>query len=862
MPRTARTSTQHPRSAPTRLALACAAALAAVPAHAADYTWTGGAGNGSSFWDLAANWSPGAPNGTDAQLLLGAFNTTLRSGTFDVGAMQGTGTLTMTGGDLRLNGSASSLGSLHMSGGRIVAPGAVTVKNFRWDGGEFSPDFFSDLPSKLVVTGTATFGNGGGKYMGYQSMLDVQGRANWLDGASQLTLDGNLHVGAGGRIDDRAHAATHQLHLGGTFHNEGTYLKTGQSVTDFSMPYGGAMFDNAGRFLVREGTVNMNGSPTGDWRNTGLIEVSRGATLNVNVFRWSPIEQHGTVRVNGQALVSVPWSGMVSTGQWVVSTSGSLRFANDRFDEWRSMPIDFSGGSLVNYGTLVFDGGQTFLRNGAAVSGNGVVELRDAAVLSTESLLTARVLRVDGLHDFPDGPGVWGSLTAPELKVQQLDWGTADLHVPGRIRVIGDARLHGGPQYFSGDGVGFDQPAYRKTIDGWLTVGGHTTWTGETDLVGNGRITTYARRLFIDQAADELPTGMGDTRPVQLAVARFENGGTYLKTGAGDVQVTGTFVNTGAVRTYGSGRIIFSGALDNRGTLEAKGARIDVRGSLAQWSGADRRLTGGTYLARGNAISVDLGSEAGIARNSARIELQGAGAALLNSHGGVDRDALAGLSVNDGSLKLLSGASLATGTGLANRGTLLVGDGSTLDVGGLYRQSGNGQTWIDGLLQADGLEFAGGLWGAGDNGSVGVASLSSSQVKLTAGRLDVDIAAAGLYDVVAIDGTALLGGTLFADFANVDLAEGVYRVLTASGGLSGSFSMLTNLDLSQYSVNLVYGTHQVDLQVTRLSGAFATAAMLPMAPVPEPETYALMLLGLGLVVWRGRARARCRSARN
>ena len=840
------------RLAPTRLALACAAALAAVPAHAANYTWTGGAGGASSFWDLAANWSPGLPNGTDAQLLLGAFNTTLRSGTFDVGAMQGTGALTITGGELRLNTSTSTIGSLHVHGGRIVAPGSVTVRDFHWHTGEFSPDFFSDAPSKLIVTGTATFGNGGTKYMGYHSMLDLRGRASWLDGVSQVALDGNLLVGAAGRIDDRAHSANHHLHLGGNFRNDGTYVKTGQAITDFSMPFGGAVFDNAGNFLVREGTVNIVGSPSGDWHNSGLIEVSRGATLNVNVFRWSPIEQSGTVRVNGLATVSVMWSGMASTGQWVVSNSGSLRFANDRFDEWRSMPIDFSGGGLVNYGTLVFDGGETFLRNGAAITGNGVVELRNAAKLSTETSLTARLLRADGLYEFPGGPGAWGSLAAPDLKVQQLDWGIADLHVPGRIRVVGDARLHGGPVYFGGDGSGPSQPGYRKVIDGWLTVGGHTTWSGETDLIGSGRITTTARRLFVDQTPDELPTDVDAPRPVELGVARFENNGTYLKTGAGDVQATGTFVNAGALRTYGSGRMIFTGTLDNRGTLEARGARIDVRGSLAQWSGADRRLTGGTYVANGNVISIDLGNDAGIARNSARIELRGAAAALLNSHGGVDRNALSGLSINDGSLKLLSGASLANTAGLANRGTVLLGSGSALDIGGLYRQSGHGQTWIDGVLQADAIEFAGGLWGAGENGTVGTASLSSGQVKLTAGRLDVDIAGTSLYDVVTIDGLALLGGTLFADFANVDLAEGVYRVLTASGGLSGSFSMLTNLDLSQYSVNLVYGSHQVDLQVTRVTSLMATTAMLPMAPVPEPETYALMLAGLALIVWRRR----------
>ncbi|MCM5680668.1 PEP-CTERM sorting domain-containing protein [Schlegelella sp. S2-27] len=846
------TTIRHTRPQRTRIALACAAVLACLPAHAVDYTWTGGAGSGASFWDVTANWSPGLPTGTDASLLLGSYGTTLRSGLFDVGTLNGTGALAVTGGELRLNGAASSVGSLRMSGGRIAAAGTVTMRDFHWDAGEFSSDPFSDPPSHLVVTGNATFGNGGGKYMGYQSTLELRGRARWLDGASQLTLDGNLHVGPTGRFEDTAQSANHTLHLGGAFRNEGTYLKTGQGVTNFSMPYGGAAFDNTGSFQVQQGTVNIDGAPSGTWRNAGTIVVSRGAALNVNVFRYPAIEQSGAVRVDGRASFSVVWSGMHSTGQWVVGQSGTVIFENDGFDE-RSAPVVFSGGSLQNDGRLIFAGGTTTLQDGAAITGYGVIETRDAAVLTSGTTIAGRLLRADGLHQFPDGPGTWGAVKAPEVRVAQLDWGTSDLQVP-RIRVGGDARLHGGPVYFTGDGTGPDQPGYRKVIDGWLSIGGNTTWTGETDIVGSGRISTAARRLFIDETAGELPTGMGDTRPVLLGVARFDNQGTYVKRGAGAVEATGAFYNAGAVRTEGSGRMIFSGTLDNRGTLEARGARIDVRGALSQWSAADRRLTGGGYIANGNAIAIDLGSTAGIARNSARIELRGAAARLLNSHGGVDRNALAALSVNQGSLRLLSGATLTTTTGLANYGTVQVGAGSTLDVGGLYRQSINGQTWIDGVLRAGRFEVAGSLWGAGQNGTVGHATLDADQVRLTAGRLDVDIVSAGLYDVVSIDGMAQLGGTLYADFGQTGPTEGLYRVLTASGGLSGSFSVLSNLDPTQYSVAAIYGTGYVDLQVARISALMETAAALPMAPVPEPETYALMLTGLGLVLWQRKRR--------
>lgn len=842
----------------SRLALACATCCAGA-APAADYTWTGAAGSSNSFWDLASNWSPALPSGADARLLLGAYDTTLRSGVFDVGSVHGSRQLLVQGGELILNASGSSLGTLHFAGGTIKAPGGLTVRTLRWDAGRFSPDLFADPPSQLVVTGQAVLGPGGDQYLGgNQSSLTLRGRTQWLDGVSQLGTDGTLTIGATGRFEDHADSGDHRLHVGGTWRNDGTYVKTGQATTSFDMPFGGAAFQNHGRFLVNQGRVSINGAPSGSWSNTGTLEVADGAVLDVSVFRYPAIEQSGTVRIRGEASFSVLWSGMHSTGRWHVGPSGALTFINDAIDE-RSMPVVFDGGSVHNDGRLVFSGGITQLVNGAAIVGHGLVELDGAAVLESQAPLQARELRTGGAHQLdPFFPPSWGGISAPQLRVTTLDWDTATLDVPGQISVTGEARLHGGPQWFNWDGSGPAVPAYRKVVNGTLLLGGRTTWSGETDLVGSGRIRTQAGREFIDETAQELPDDFDTTRPVELGVAVFEHHGTYLKTGAGAVNVTGHFDNRGVVRTQGSGRLIFSGSLDQRGTLDAQGARIDVLGPLAQWSPAERRLGGGRYVMRDQAIGLDLGAPEGIAHNAARIELHGQEARLLNVHGGTDRPALANLALNTGTVRLGGGASLGTDVSLQNRGTLAVGEGSALEVGGDYRQLGTAaRTWVDGVLQADLIEFAGGVWSAGaDLDLVGSASLLTGEVRLGASRLAVDIASLGLYDTVAIAGSVLLGGTLYADFDDASLAEGLYRVLTAAGGLSGSFSVLTNLDPGLYAVDALYGDHHVDLQVTRLLPSETGAGLgdLPTAPVPEPQTYALMAAGGALLWWRLRRR--------
>ncbi|AKJ31081.1 PEP-CTERM sorting domain-containing protein [Caldimonas brevitalea] len=836
-----------------RIALACAAFCCVGTAGAADFNWTGGGGPGASFWDVAANWSPSVPAGVEARLLLGAYNTTLRSGLFDVGSVQGTGTLTVSGGELRLNGAASTLGIFRMNGGRVSSPGPLTVQEFHWNAGEFSPDFGGPT-TQIVVNGNASFGNGGNKYMGYQSTLELRGRSRWLDGQSSLSLQGTLNVGSTGRLEDVASSGDHYLEVGTAFRNAGVYEKAGRGRTDISLA--GATFDNAGTLFVRQGTLAVQGTPSGEWRNTGVIDVGSGAALSMDLFRYEVLEHSGTVRVNGKATFSVDWSGLLSTGDWTVGRGGSLVFKNDGFDE-RGMPIEFLRGTLRNDGKVTFDGGRTSFRNGVALAGN-MVELRNAAKVSTDTAVNVALLRIGGTVPMSNGPDVWGSFSAPDIRVNEFDWGVADLHVPGRITVTGNARLHGGAVSYTTDGNGNVEPGYSKVVNGWLSLG-HASWSGETDIAGSGRISVASRRVFIDETAANLDANNGG-RPIRLGVARFDNNGTYRKIGAGTTESTGTFNNAGTLRVEGTGQMIFSGTLNNTGTLEARGARIDVRGSLAQWSAADRRLTGGTYLSNGNVIGLNLGSAAGIARNSARIELRGAAARLFNNHGGVDREALASLTLNDGSLRVLEGASVKTDAGLTNQGSIAVGEGSVLEVAGLYRQSGSrSQTWIDGLLQADSIEFAGGLWGAGLENAIGSASLTGAEVRFGSGRLDVDIAGAGSYDVVSISGHAVLGGTLFAEFSDAALAEGQYRVLTATGGLDGSFAILTNLDLAQYQVDAIYGGDHVDLRVTRVAsaaglsvGADVMAMGLPAAPVPEPETYALMAAGLALLVWRKR----------
>ena len=116
------------------IATAAIAALGATGAQAANVNWVG---PNASFWDLATNWNPALPGAAD-DVLLGVFDTTLRSGTVTIQSFTGTGTLSLTGGSLSVS-SASSIGGFDMAGGTLDGIGAVSVSGASsWTSGTMS----------------------------------------------------------------------------------------------------------------------------------------------------------------------------------------------------------------------------------------------------------------------------------------------------------------------------------------------------------------------------------------------------------------------------------------------------------------------------------------------------------------------------------------------------------------------------------------------------------------------------------------------------------------------------------------------------------------------------------------------------
>ncbi|AKJ32149.1 PEP-CTERM sorting domain-containing protein [Caldimonas brevitalea] len=822
-------------------------------ATAVETVWTGGAGEGQSFWDLSDNWSAGLPLADTVDVQLGDHDTSVREGDFRLRRVQGNGRLTMEGGSLHIADNGSWLAALSLRDGRLQGGGALTTRSLLWASGALgtSPEASPGGTLRFIVAGAVRLEGGPTRHIEASADVEWRGPTQWVDDGSQLSVDGELRVGAAGWWQDHANENQHQLTLGsGRFVNHGLYQKTGIAGTNVELRAPGASFENHGFFNVLQGQVNVDGGPGTTWRNAGTLTV-QGGHYGISLYRSADVLHSGTLNVDlGRFSLTTFGSGLNSTGDWNVAREGTvyLRATPDPdADADPDTPAAnahlFSAGAFLNEGRLILDETRAVFRAGAWLGGGGRIEVRRGASLEVADDLLAGALQVEESRTLYRSETQVGTAyssvdVAGRLRLTTLEWGAGRLHASGGIRVLEGAWLSGEAQYRGEDGA----PVFGKRLDTTLQLDGDNQWDGAGDLFGSGRVLVGGSAIFRDTNPSGTPSrdGSDGRRPTRIALAGFDNDGHYLKSGPGRTEIRSPFRNRGTVGSQGEGGLRFVGPLDNTGTLEAVRSRIDVDAPLAQWDADHRRLQGGHYVMRDGRIALRLGLEAdgrtpvGLRENAATLWLEGPQAQLVNPATGADHNALAGLERNTGRLRLQEGAVLLLDTELRNAGVLEVGEGSRLGVqrgrGRYVQQDDTAATWVAGALQASDLLIQGGSLGAGLKGQVGRAQLQATRVLLTGGVLDIEVETADSFDRISADGAVVLGGIdLWVEMGSA-MVPGTYRVLTAAGGLSGTFASLgSNADPTLFHLVPRYGRDYLDLTVTA---------------APEPSTWGLMLLGL------------------
>jgi hypothetical protein len=476
--------------------------------------------------------------------------------------------------------------------------------------------------------------------------------------------------------------------------------------------------------------------------------------------------------------------------------------------------VEVTGGTLANTGTI------------AQVGSGGRTTVDD---LDNDGTLT---VAAGGLTVEPaDGARQDGSFaaTAPGTFLA-FDFGTLSLgpaaSLAGDLRLLGaDLDVPAGERIALGPADKLTVDGSRLQGDGTLSLAGTLDWrsgtmtgSGTTEIAPGATGTIGGPNDELDLEAGRRLVNRGALTLAGGALVGYE-GASILNTGtftiAGPVEFAGFYVdtifgyaslfhNTGTLAKTGSDDVELDFALDNDGTVAASGGTLRLPGLLNLED--DGTLVGGTLAAHGATIAL----AEPVQTLGGHVVLDGAGARI----GAVDAfnpqdppvDGLAGLRRigANGVLELTGGSSQAVGGALLNGGETVVGAGSTLAVGGAYRQVAPSVTdlALDGRLTA--------------------ASFASDAGSLLRARL-VPVAAAPLQ----LGGAAALAGAL--DLVTAAALPSGDQPLIAAGSVTGAFAPVTG----DYPV--VVGPAEVHVHVPAPVARAVAAAALPVAvPAAAP----------------------------
>ena len=785
------------------------------------------------------------------------------SGFSGSGALQkdGSGTITLTGtngasggvivnaGTLTGTSAAIGAGALTVNGGTLAATDALTVANATVAGS----GAILSAPT-LTVAGTdarLTLANGGtARVGGGAGVLGIAANAKLVIGAQNGGVAGgtieagsvNLAGGSTLTIGTNATQASAYV-LAATLTGDGTLAQTAgytrlsgdlSGFTGRSVVTGGNLAlatALSGPVEVRQGgvfTLTDAGSFTGTLDNAGVfaIDTAQSKTQNVAGFAGSgALQKDGTgtltlTGANGASGGVIVNAGAVATGvasigsgPLAVNANGTLVL--DDANATATLASTLTGAGTIekrNANTLTYSG------NGAAFTGTTQVQNGDLRLTGTLGGTVA--IAQAGKLTLTDTGAVTGTVT---------NSGTLGVDIAQNKTL---AAAFGGSGALQKSGTGTLTLTGANTLAGGLRVDGGTLAVNATS-VGTGPL-AIAQGATLAYASDA----------AQSLANTLSGAGTFAKDGTGSLTYTGNasaFTATTDVRggsltvgtLVGGGVAISSGAtltladgggfggqIANGGTLALTGtttrtiANAVTGGDLAKSGSATVTISGAN--GRFTTVTVDEGTLAGAASsltasayrlNGGRLAIDYAGdQALAGTLAGAGTFAKGGA----GTLTVSGDNSAFTGAFLLNAGTLRLDGGLGGDV---FLANG---TTLRGVGSMRSLNVASGSTVTPGN-SLGTLTVSGNAVFASGSTYLVEIDATPASDRIAVGGTATLGGATVA-VAKLSTAYrpgSRFTILTAQGGVNGTFTGPVQETAPFLDLSLVYDSTHVYLDIAR-----------------------------------------------
>ena len=174
------------------------------------------------------------------------------------------------------------------------------------------------------------------------------------------------------------------------------------------------------------------------------------------------------------------------------------------------------------------------------------------------------------------------------------------------------------------------------------------------------------------------------------------------------------------------------------------------------------------------------------------------------------------IKVGNGTLRL-TGTSTYTGATTVNSGALEV-DGSIADTSGVTVNSGGTLSGTGTIDSATTTIMSGGTFAPG-NGAPGSSMTVVGNLAFQSGALYVIHLNPATASFTSVTGAATLAGTVQADFASGSYVTKRYTILSANGGVNGTFSGIGNVNLANFADSLSYDADDVFLNLTAALGA-------------------------------------------
>ena len=621
-----------------------------------------------------------------------------------------------------------------------------------------------DVASGVTLTGGTGIG----------SAIAIQGTGNLL-----VTNAGSI-VGRGGALSAAIHVSSSaQLDPYMQFSRAAQVFLPDRFVTLRDMVNTGTVRSNNGHGIWAElgAIVNLT--------NRGLIH---GGVASVRALQTSSILNDAGGTLDGRILLEGAGSTLVNEGVVRVSTPGAVAHQiNGGFSQGAGGTLALRGGDLMNVTGNFALNGDLNLALGApspdpivTVGGNltldGRLNVSDAGgfgdgvyrLFNYGGALTNNGLALGPLPGGANGnvqTAIAGQVNlvvggaGPDLSIQF--WDGADTAPDGAIDGGAGAWNAGASNWTSADG-NFNAPwagnfAVFQNAGGAVTVEGAQGVTG-MQFTGNGyRLAAgTGGSLLLNAAETIVRVDPGITAELALPLG---GAGALVK------RDTGTLILSG-VNSYSGGTVIREGVLEAAADTALGAGGVTLDGGTLRFAAAATSARNFVIGAGGGTID---------APNALTLSGGIGGAGALTKAGA-------------GILTLSGNSSGYTGTTNVGAGALLV----TGSLGGSLNVQSGGRLLGTGTL-ADVTIASGGIVAPG--ASIGTLNASGDVIFRAGSIYELELAAAGGTDLLAVTGTATIeGGTvrILALDPETQYVDGrSYTFLTAAGGRTGTFAGLT-----------------------------------------------------------------------